>query len=152
MNILATVGTTPFDQLIAAVDQQFSNVDFSITCQISSGNYQPHSHAFVRFVENYSDLFSDVDIVITHGGAATVFELLEAGKKIVLVPNLLRIDKHQEDLAHFVEKNQYGVVCRQLDTLVSCVERASRTTFKQYQKEPFFMGRSILQYFGIPTK
>jgi len=150
MNILVTVGTTPFEELIIAVDHHFSNTEFSIVCQISSGNYQPKQHSFVRSTNRYSTLVAAADIVISHGGAASVFELLEAGKKIVIVPNFSRIDKHQEDLAFFIETHQYGVVCRSMDDLLPCVKSCQRKNLQPYQKDPFFMSASILQFFGIP--
>lgn len=149
MNILVTVGTTPFDALISAIDHQLTADDFTVTCQIASGGYQPTTHAFIRFSEQFAELVNQADMVIAHGGAATVFELLEAGKKLLLVPNLSRIDKHQQDLAGFVEQQGYGMVCWSLDTLAECVRNCARQDFKVYQKEPFFMADSILQYFNI---
>ena len=150
MNILVTVGTKPFDLLIAAADQQFSNTEFSVTCQIASGSYQPEHHPYIHFTNSFSELIASADIVITHGGAATVFELLEAGKKIVLVPNSLRTDNHQKDMASYVEHNQYGIVCRSLNGLVSTVKKCSRTKFNAYAKDQFFMGGDILEYFDLP--
>ncbi len=152
MNILVTVGFTAFDQLIEAVDRQFSPSDFCITCQIASGGYQPQSHPFIRVSDKLTDMIEEADLVITHGGAATVFELLETGKPIVLVPNMYRLDKHQGDLADFIETNQYGGVCRDLATLQFCVETCRQTNFKPYEKESFFLSRDILQYFGIAEK
>jgi beta-1,4-N-acetylglucosaminyltransferase len=147
-----TVGTTPFDQLFEAVDQQFSPTEHSITCQISEGHYVPKGHSFFRVVDNYSELVKAADIVITHGGSATVFELLEADKSIVVVPNLIRIDKHQLELADFIEANQYACVCRDLSVLSKCLSSCQSNQYKPYQKEVFFMGREILGFFGIATK
>ncbi len=90
MNLLVLVGTTPFNQLIEAVDQQFSDSEFSITYQIASGSYEPSSGTFVRYTDYYQELIKAADIVISHGGGASVFELLEGGKKKIILPHLLR--------------------------------------------------------------
>ncbi|MFT4925816.1 MAG: beta-1,4-N-acetylglucosaminyltransferase [Phenylobacterium sp.] len=149
MNILVTVGTSPFDALITAVDQQLSNNEHTITCQIASGEYQPSAHPFIRLSDQFEDLVDQADLVITHGGAATVFELLEAGKVVVLVPNLARIDRHQQDLAQFVESQGYACVCWSLDKLAQCVDRCTTQSFNRYHKEAFFMADDLLNYFAV---
>jgi len=152
MNLFVTIGTTPFDPLIIAVDQIFSSTEYSVTCQIIANCYKPKSHSYVYFSrEKYRELIANAEIVITHGGAGTVYELLEAGKKIVLVPNLSRIDKHQEEMAQFIENNQYGIVCRNMKNLRECVEICYQMTFRNYEKTPFFMAEDIIKFFGIST-
>jgi beta-1,4-N-acetylglucosaminyltransferase len=149
MNILVTVGTSAFDELIEAVDKQLLQSEYSLTCQIADGRYIPKNHLSIKFSNDFTSLVNNADIVIAHGGAATVFELLEGAKKIVLVPNAKRIDKHQHDLAGFVQKQNYGVVCWSLETLLESVRFAQQQTFAPYHKEPFFMARNILQYFNL---
>ncbi len=155
MNILVTVGSSPFESLIKAVDLQLSNTEFTLTCQIATGTYQPRAHSFLRFSDQFPRLIEQADVVITHGGAATVFELLEivkqTGKKVLLVPNLDRIDQHQQDLAHFVERNHYAGVCWSLERLSASVRECIGQTFKPYQKDSFFMADDILTYFGISS-
>ncbi len=146
--IFVTVGTTAFDQLIEAVDAQLPGTQFDVTCQIADGKYLPKTK-HVRFADDLSHRFAQADVVITHGGAGTVFELLEQGKKIVVVPNLFRVDKHQTDLAKHVEQNNFGVVCWALSDLSACLERCIDTTFNPYSKEPFFMAGELLEYFGM---
>ncbi|NQZ08441.1 MAG: hypothetical protein HRT35_14905, partial [Algicola sp.] len=110
ITIFVTVGTTAFDQLIEAVDAQLSGHQFDVTCQIANGKYLPKIK-HVRFAEDFSRRLVEADVVITHGGAGTVFELLEQGKKMIMVPNLFRVDKHQQDLANDVEQNGVAGVC-----------------------------------------
>jgi beta-1,4-N-acetylglucosaminyltransferase len=148
MKIYVTIGTTPFDSLISTVDAQLSNQEFSVTCQITSVSPPPNNHTFVPFSsKNHPHWVADADVVITHGGAATVFELLEKGKKIVLVPNLDRIDKHQKDLAHYVQLHHYGEVCWQQEHLHSHLKTCIESSFNPYEKESFFMAKDILHYF-----
>jgi beta-1,4-N-acetylglucosaminyltransferase len=146
--IFVTVGTTTFDQLIEAVDTQLVDAKFDVTCQIANGKYMPKIK-HLRFCDDFSRRLAVADVVITHGGAGTVFELLEQGKKMVVVPNLFRVDKHQTDLAKHVEQNNFGVVCWALEDLADCLQRCIDTTFNPYTKDPFFMAGELLEYFGM---
>lgn len=151
MKILVTVGSGGFDELIKAADRYLNFSEASVMCQIGKDGYRPNNHPFVEFSSEFSSLWQTADVVVTHGGAATVFELLEAGKKLVVVPNTYRLDSHQLDLAEHLQQQQLALVCRDLTTLKDCVHKAMTQTFKPYERQPFFMADDILHYFGIPT-
>lgn len=149
MNILVTVGTTPFDSLIRAADEHISNEENAVICQIASGRYTPRNHSFFTHSETFQEFVAQADLVITHGGAATIFELLEQGKKIVVVPNLVRIDKHQLELARYIEANNYGVVCDDLNKLSEKAVECWASSYSTFESKPFFMQSEILNYFEI---
>lgn len=149
MKILVTVGSGCFNQLIEAVDRQLNNPSYEVLCQVASGGYQPKNHRFYEFKDDFKSDLLAADLVITHGGGATVFELLECRKKTVVVPNLFRVDSHQLDLAEYIEREKLAVVCRDLSNLASAVEQCIVAELETYQKEPFFMGNSVLQFFGL---
>ena len=149
MNILVTVGTTPFDSLIKATDEQISNQKHAVICQIASGRYSPKNHSYFTHSETFQEFVAQADLVITHGGAATIFELLEQSKKIVVVPNLVRIDKHQLELAKYIEANNYGVVCENLNKLSEKVVECWASSYSAFERKPFFMQNEILNYFEI---
>lgn len=151
MKLLVTVGSGRFDQLIQACDEQLTPHKWQVHCQIGKGGYRPENHQYFEFSDNFSALWQDADIVICHAGVATVFELLEAKKKLVVVPNMKRIDPHQDDLAQFLEDQQYCVVCRDLLCLNKAIQRCISESFQPYVKEPFFMADSILRYFELPV-
>ncbi|MDP5213582.1 glycosyltransferase [Pseudoalteromonas tunicata] len=148
MKILVTVGTSVFDGLIQAVDEQFSAEIFSITLQIAEGQYRPVNHTFFKRSKDFEHHLSEADIVITHGGAGTIFKLMEMEKPFIAVPNLERVDPHQLDLAQFVEENQYGLVCRDLSMLKEIFDSLSSFKRKVYQKDAFFMADDIIDYFS----
>ena len=111
MRILVTVGSSEFNELIQAVDEQLADSGHEIICQIGNGSYVPKSFEYFRFADNFTSYYQNVELVISHGGGGTVFELLEHGKRILVIPNCMRSDKHQLDLANYIEKT----------TLVQCV-------------------------------
>lgn len=137
MNIFVTVGHTHYDSLFRSIDQYLSPEQYLVTNQIADGAYSPKQHEFFRFVDSTSELIDQADIVVTHAGAGSVFNLLEAGKKVVVVPNFERVDKHQEDLASFVENNKYGCVCWDLSQIEKCIVTAKTNDFNMYKRTPF---------------
>jgi len=152
-NIYVTVGSGGFDQLIDAADKQLSS-DFQLWCQIGKGKTIPSANHF-RFNEQFKHYIAQADMIVTHGGAGTVFELLELGKKLVVVPNLYRVDSHQKDLARYLEQERFAVVCWDLSQLYDCVARClDNKVFnaKPYQKQPFFMADELLSYFSLKNQ
>jgi beta-1,4-N-acetylglucosaminyltransferase len=136
MRILVTVGTTQFDELIKHVDVNIKNKD--ITFQIASGTYIPMNYKYFTFTDNFNKKIEDSDIIITHSGAGSVYSFLEMKKKIIVVPNLERVDKHQRELAKYIEENDFAYVAwdlNQIDTLLNKIETKE---FRKYEKIDFF--------------
>lgn len=140
LNIFITVGTTEFDSLIKVIDTQFVNQSkYFFTAQIStSSNYQPNNIDFFEFSNDIERYINEADFIITHAGAGSVYSMLEKGKKLIVVPNLSRIDHHQAELANYVSKNNFAVACNQLDELPLLIESLNSKVFSDYQKEDFF--------------
>lgn len=118
MKILVTVGTTSFDSMIEAADKCAAKLDdHQFTFQIADGRYIPQYGDYFNFSDSISDYYSQSDGIITHAGAGSTYKLLELRKKIIVVPNLDRVDKHQSDIANFLEENNYALVVWKLSNL-----------------------------------
>lgn len=148
MRIFVTVGTTAFDELIRVIDAL--NVGDDIVLQISNNSvYMPINYPFFKFSTNIEKYYNDADIVITHGGAGSVYRLLELEKKIVIVPNLNRVDKHQKDLSDFMQRSGYAWVCEDLNMLSQVLNKAYKSDFKKYRYDSFFKADEILQFIRL---
>ena len=95
MRIFVTVGTGRYDALVRAIDRL---PDLDCTLQIGSGRYEPRHHPFFRFKPDLTQDLQAHDLIVTHGGAASLFEILAAGRKTIAVPNLDRSDPHQAEI------------------------------------------------------
>lgn len=145
---LVMVGTTTFDTLIASLDKSSDRI--SLTFQIANGNYIPTCHKYERFIPNIKTIYSDFDFIITHAGAGSVYNLLEQRYKFAVVPNLERSDKHQLELANYVEINNYASTfmvdefndVELFDLYIAILEK----THNIYKKEPFFKGKEIIEF------
>ncbi len=162
MNILVTVGTTPFDNLILAVDQQLGSL-YQVVSQIAKGKYEPKSNHFFRFTDDIERYYQDADLIISHGGAGTIYRVLELGKKLIIVPNLDRIDHHQLDICDFMQKNNHAAVwgynrCRSQtsfdsDTsLAKLVAEVEISDFVPFEPDEFTGVDKIRDYLGLNDK
>ncbi|MDD2698434.1 MAG: glycosyltransferase [Arcobacteraceae bacterium] len=140
MKIFVTVGTTKFDSLIKSVDENLLDLDYEVTMQISDGNYKPKHFEFTNEIQKY---FREADVVITHAGAGSIYELLELGKKIIIVPNFDRIDKHQSDIADYMDKNNYA---KSIYNIVNVIEALKSHNFDEFKKENFFKAQEIIDF------
>ncbi len=144
MKIFVTVGTTPFDSLIEYIDKNIKGHE--IIYQISEGDYLPKNGEAISFVKNIKYYYHWADLVITHAGAGSIYTLLEIGKRIIVVPNFERIDKHQEDIANFVSKEKYAFKAEKFEDTNMLINKINKTKFKSYEKESFFIKQEIIKY------
>ncbi|MBE8233481.1 MAG: glycosyltransferase [Endozoicomonadaceae bacterium] len=140
INVLITVGTTEFDELIEFIDEISLNLPgFNMVAQISSSAvYSPRNISFFDFSDDFESYVESADVIISHAGAGSVYSMLEKGKKLIVVPNLTRVDKHQLELANFVQKNNFSIVCNAIKELEGAILRINKTSFNVYEKDDFF--------------
>jgi beta-1,4-N-acetylglucosaminyltransferase len=140
INVFITVGTTEFDDLIEVIDKISLNLpDFNMVAQISSSAvYSPRNITFFDFSDDFESYVDSADIIICHAGAGSVYSMLEKAKRLIVVPNLSRVDKHQLELANFVQKNNFSIVCNTLKELEGAILMINNTTFDVYTKDAFF--------------
>jgi beta-1,4-N-acetylglucosaminyltransferase len=140
INVFITVGTTEFDELIEFIDEISLNLpDFNMVAQISSSAvYSPKNITFFDFSDDFESYVESADIIISHAGAGSVYSMLEKGKKLIVVPNLTRADKHQLELANFVQTKNFSIVCYVLKDLEEAILRVNKTSFNVYEKDDFF--------------
>jgi beta-1,4-N-acetylglucosaminyltransferase len=148
MKTLVTVGTTTFDSLVEYLDQEEIFLHLDIEFQIANGRYIPVNHGFFRFVEPDEIIrkYESADVIITHAGFGTVIQLLEMGKRLIVVPNLERVDKHQLDLGAFLARNRYALVAYDFSQLNMFIEICENICFRQFSKTPFFRTDEIRSF------
>ncbi|MEW6983284.1 PssE/Cps14G family polysaccharide biosynthesis glycosyltransferase [Colwelliaceae bacterium 6471] len=137
MKIFVTVGNTQYNQLIEALDNYVPNDKYEVVIQLADGFYRPKNHQYFRFTQEVQKYYQEADLVVSHAGAGSVFNLLSLNKKLVVVPNFERVDDHQLDLANFIDKNRYACVCFDLTNILSCINKAYSNDFESYQYQSF---------------
>lgn len=145
MKILVTVGTTSFDSLIQYLDESLDR-KLDATFQIAEGKYIPKNFNYFRFSEDIDCIYNNNDIIITHAGAGSIYNLLEKNKLLFLIPNLDRIDKHQTDIATFMHNNNYAIKINNLKEINTYLGKANDIKLNPFKKIDFFKTDEILAF------
>jgi beta-1,4-N-acetylglucosaminyltransferase len=146
--IFVTVGTTTFDELVREVDSIASSLGEDVVIQIGDAQYVPKNCRYFRFDRSLTRHVADARLVITHGGAGTLFGCLNAGKKVVGVANFRVIDNHQRELLRALSERDHIVWCKDLSSLRQAVEIASNKRFVVYEHPPCDIAQQILGFIG----
>ncbi|KAM4020062.1 UDP-N-acetylglucosamine transferase subunit ALG13-like [Anomaloglossus baeobatrachus] len=150
--VFLTVGTTSFDALISCVssEQLLSSLkDLGYTkviLQIGRGTVEPESHrtaGFAMDVFRYKDSLAEdiqnADLVISHAGAGSCLETLEAQKPLIVVINEKLMSNHQLELAKQLNKDGhlYYCTCSTLGNTLKTLDLSSLKVFPTGHPEIF---------------
>ena len=151
INIFVTVGTTPFPELLKAL-QEIENPSWSFLCQTAEKDVNYPGLASFDFSPEIEQHVEQADLIISHAGAGSVYRFLEQQVKLLVVPNLFRKDPHQRDLADYCMRNGLCKVCYSLDSLHTSIQDALSFDAKPYVKDAFFKGDEINQIINDSLK
>jgi beta-1,4-N-acetylglucosaminyltransferase len=146
--IFVTVGTTAFESLIKSVDEISNQIKEEVICQIADGKYTPINCEYFRFKSSLEKEFKNADLVICHGGAGTLFNLLKLNKRIISVPNLERKDKHQTDLIDTLSNENYIISCYELSELKTKILDSKKVSIKLYENPECRIAEEIVKFIG----
>lgn len=117
--IFVTVGTheQPFDRLIQAVDhlKEEGIIQEDVFIQSGYSNYEPKHCQWQNIVTNaiMQEKVKEARIVITHGGPASIMDVIMAGKIPIVVPRQAQhdehVDNHQVKFCRFIVTKGYDI-------------------------------------------
>nr|CAG4652346.1 EOG090X0KOU [Triops cancriformis] len=122
-NVFVTVGTTSFDSFIKAVLdentlQVLKKLGYSnLTLQVGKGQEPRVSDVtglritWYRFKPSIQADFESADLVISHAGAGSCLEALQAGKRLLVVINESLMGNHQLELAEKLCELGHASMC-----------------------------------------
>ncbi|KAI6651681.1 Bifunctional UDP-N-acetylglucosamine transferase and deubiquitinase ALG13 [Oopsacas minuta] len=119
--VFVTVGTTKFDLLIKTLCQPevLSLLEYMkytrILMQIGKGEYIPKIEdkkigitlEYYTLKKSIAADMQQASLVISHAGAGSIFESLNAKKQLLVVVNEMLMDNHQLELAQHLAKEGY---------------------------------------------
>jgi beta-1,4-N-acetylglucosaminyltransferase len=122
--VFVTVGTTDFDPLLRAADEAAPRFGLPVEFQIGIGAYEPKNGPWVRHAPSLDPYYDRARVVVAHGGAGTILEVLRRGIPLVSADNRDRPDQHQRDLiGHMAEQGRL-IWCEELRRLDEAVAAA----------------------------
>ena len=128
--IFATVGTGSFDALVKRMDQLAPSLKEEVVIQRGDGEYTPKNCKHFTYKQSLTEEFRKAKIVVTHGGAGTLFELVGMKKRVVAVPNLDGV--HNPDIVIKLSEDRHILWCENLEHLNTYIQRAKTEKFKKY--------------------
>ena len=130
--IFVTVGTTRFDELVEAMDKIAPALHEAVIIQAGNHKYRPSNCTYFTFDNDLLKYYDEADIVVAHGGAGITFEVLNLGKKLISVENPHVLEGHQGDLLGKLSQEGYLIWCRDLNTILNCINSARKMKVKHY--------------------
>jgi len=141
--ILVTLGTQdkPFTRLIQAVEKQIElgNIQDEVIVQSGCTQYKSDKMKIIDYltIEEFQKLMKSADILITHGGVASIIEGLKNNKKVIAVARKQEygehVNNHQEQIIENFESQGYILGLKKLDELNKVLEEAKQLETKQYE-------------------
>ncbi len=144
--IFATVGTTRFDALVEAIDKIALQLDEEVVVQSGDSKYTPRNCKYFNFDNDLFAYYKKANIVIAHGGAGTIFEVLNLGKKLIAVENPNTLGGHQGDLLGKLSQEGLLTWCKDLNKIEQCIKDAKKQVMKQYVSPECKIGKMIVEF------
>lgn len=101
--IFVTLGSQKFqfNRLLKKMDSlvKDSKIKEEIFAQIGYSDYKPQNYKYKDFVDRdqFKDIMSKSDIVITHGGTGAIITAVKQEKKVIAMPRLAKYGEHVDD-------------------------------------------------------
>ena len=143
--ILITVGTTKFENLIKAIDNEkfyemiINNGFTKIIIQKGYGEYIPQNYKkfenrikiqISEILNNFENIIKSSELIISHGGAGIILESLKNKRKVIVCVNDELMDNHQIELASSLHENGYVFYCKNLSNIIKDTEKIISNTIK----------------------
>ncbi len=154
--ILVLLGTQniPFQRLIDEVKELIGKnvISSSEKIVIQAGSTQVIGSDGIEVYtqlehRQYLDLIQIADLVITHGGAGSIFDALQQQKRVIALPRLLKyhehVDDHQLELVEKLYKDGYIIGEK---TLAESFKQIEGFSFKVYHSKQKQMIEQIQKY------
>ena len=141
--ILVTLGTQDktFPRLIEAVEKQIElgNIKEEVVVQAGSTKYESDKMKIFDFmpIDDFNELYSKADLIITHAGESSIIMGLEQGKKVIAAARLAKYGEHVNDhqlqiLDSFVQEG-FILPLDDFDKLNEVIEQIKKFTPKEYK-------------------
>jgi UDP-N-acetylglucosamine transferase subunit ALG13 len=75
------------------------NITEEVFAQIGYSDYLPKNYNYKSFLDRneFTNIMSKCDKVITHGGTGAIIGAVKKGKKVIAVPRLSKYEEHIDD-------------------------------------------------------
>lgn len=140
--IFVTLGSQKFqfNRLLKEIDKliEGNEITEEVFAQIGYSDYIPKNYNYKKFLdrEEFNELMSQCDKVITHGGTGAIIGALKKEKKVIAIPRLAKYDEHVDDhqiqiVEQFDEMN-FILKCLSTEDLLNQYYLIEQKSFEKY--------------------
>lgn len=157
--IFITLGSQKFqfNRLLKAVDELVATGKISdeVFAQTGYSDYEPKNYEFKQFLsrDEFADIISKTDIVITHGGTGAIVGATKEGKKVIAIPRLSRygehVDDHQKQIVWEFRKSNLIHGIDDCNELGEAIEFVKNHRFDKYESNTQTIIDSIDEFINI---
>ena len=140
--IFITVGSQKFqfNRLLEKVDELLRDgvIREPVFAQIGYSTYKPKNYAYRDFLkkDEMNSYMEQADLVLTHGGTASIIESVGMGKPVVAAARLAsygeHVDDHQTEIIRKFVQDQIIEGIYEMDELADAIENARNREHKPY--------------------
>ena len=141
--IFITLGSQKFqfNRLLKKIDKLIEEgvINEEVFAQTGASDYIPKNYKFENFLDRdqFADIMSKSDIVITHGGTGAIIGAVKKDKKVIAVPRLAKYGEHVDDhqLQLLKQFDELGLICPcyEIDKLGECFKEIRNRQFNKYE-------------------
>lgn len=141
--IFVTLGSQKFqfNRLLIEIDRliEEGKITEEVFAQTGYSDYEPKNYEYKNFLDRdeFGDIMSKCDKVITHGGTGAIIGAVKRGKRVIAVPRLNKFEEHVDDhqLQLIKQFKQLNLIyaCDDCGDLYEALERIDSMKFNSYQ-------------------
>ena len=152
--IFVTVGSVaPFDELIEEVDRLIEKGALNgVVAQVGNGKYEPKRAKWFRFKRGLSGQYQSSDLIITHNGAGTLFELLAMKKRAIAIPNPHTNQMENLDVVQKLSRDNHILLCMDVKDLEKTLQQATSWKESPYEEQPCRIPEILTGFLLGPSK
>ena len=154
--IFVTLGSQKFqfNRLLKELDSlvKDSKIKEEIFAQIGYSDYKPQNYKYKDFVDRdqFKDIMSKSDIVITHGGTGAIITAVKQEKKVIAMPRLAKygehVDDHQIQIVKEFEDSGIIKAVYDIEDLEKALISINSEHFKKYKSNTQTIIKDIEEY------
>ena len=130
-----------FDRLLRMVENEIKNNNLKGEVIVQAGQTKFKSKYMKIFdlipITKFNKLIKEADLVITHGGVASIIQALKQNKKVSAVPRLARYKEHENDhqiqIVEEFTRNGYILSAKNTKELNKALEDVKKFEQKKYK-------------------
>mgnify|MGYP001629148672 FL=1 len=160
--IFVTLGSQKFqfNRVLQKIDELVKEeaIKEEIFAQIGYSDYKPENYQYKDFLNRneFSEIQSKADVVITHGGTGAIIGAVKKGKKVLAVPRLAKygehVDDHQIQLLQQFDGMEIIEACYELDDFEKALKKLRETEYRKYETNTKKIIDSIEDYLRSELK